>query len=245
MRWTAGEALKAMADFPVVEPRDFVRRGLVVIAPHPDDESLGCGGLIAACRASGLPVTIVIVSDGAASHPRSRRFAPPRLAELRQQEAIRAAAELDVAAADLHFLQLPDGAVPAEGPAARDAAERMALLAGMADVMAVTWRHDPHCDHQASFVLAQAAASQMPGLSLWEYPIWGLTLTPQTPLPGARAEGVRVRVEDHRPAKRHAIAAHASQTTGLIADDPAGFRLTPSVLALFDTPYETFLKATP
>ena len=47
-------------------------RGLVVVAPHPDDESLGCGGLIAAARASGRPVHLVVVSDRCGSHTQSR-----------------------------------------------------------------------------------------------------------------------------------------------------------------------------
>lgn len=245
MTLTVARALEAMSGFPVVEASDFVRRGLVVVAPHPDDESLGCGGLIAACRAAGLPVAIVIVSDGAASHPNSRRYAPPRLAELREQEAIDAAVELRVAAADVHFLRLPDGAVPTGGHDAAKAVERIAELVGAADVMAVTWRHDPHCDHKASFGLARAAARRLSGVSLWEYPIWGLTLTPQTPLTAEPLTGVRVRVEDYLRAKRRAVAAHASQTTDLITDDPKGFRLTPSMLGLFDTPFEIFLKDAP
>lgn len=245
MSVTAGEARQAMAQFPLVEPGDFVRRGLVVVAPHPDDESLGCGGLIAACRDAGLPVTVVIVSDGAASHPKSRLFPPQRLARLRQDEARAAAAALGLAPGDMHFLGLPDGAVPCEGPAARAAVARMIRLAGDADVMAVTWRHDPHCDHQASFALARAAAALLPGTALWEYPIWGLTLPAQTELGDTPLQGVRVRVADSLARKRRAVAAHASQTTELIADDPEGFRLEPSALALFDTPDETYLKAAP
>ena len=42
---------------------------MLVFAPHPDDEVLGCGGAIAAQRAAGLPVEVIIVTDG-------RGFAP-------------------------------------------------------------------------------------------------------------------------------------------------------------------------
>lgn len=245
MKPDAGAVLGAAEDFPLVTPEAFVHRRLVVVAPHPDDESLGCGGLIAACRHAGLPVTIVVVSDGAGSHPRSRLFPPERLAALRQGEAREAAARLGVAEGDVHFLGLPDRHVPESGPEAARAATRIAQLAAGADVMAVTWRHDPHCDHKASFALAREAARQVPGLALWEYPIWGWTLPPHEPLEGARAEGVRVRVGDALSAKRRAIAAHASQTTALVHDDPAGFRLTPSILALFDTPVEVYFGPIP
>src|SRR5829696_1206258 len=39
-------------------------RGCLVIAPHPDDETLGCGATIARKRAAGTPVRVVIVADG-------------------------------------------------------------------------------------------------------------------------------------------------------------------------------------
>ncbi|TCK28111.1 LmbE family N-acetylglucosaminyl deacetylase [Ancylobacter aquaticus] len=245
MTVTLGDALDAMAGFPEVEPADFVRRGLLVIAPHPDDESLGCGGLIATCRAAGLPVSILIVSDGAGSHPGSTLFPPMVLAALRQQEAILAAAALGVGPSHVHFAGLPDRSVPISGYEAERACDRIAALAATADVVAVTWRHDPHGDHKACFALARAAVRRVPGATLWEYPIWGLTLPPHMPLPGERPRGVRVRVSDHLPAKRRAIAAHASQTTALIVDDPKGFRLTPDMLARFDTPWETFIESPP
>ena len=44
------------------------------------------------------------------------------------------------------------------------------------------------------------------------------------------------------PRKRFAIAAHRSRTTGLIDDDPGGFRLSPAVLAQLDTPWEIYLE---
>ncbi|MBS7533376.1 PIG-L family deacetylase [Ancylobacter sonchi] len=241
----AASALRAMDEFPLATPHDFVRRGLVVVAPHPDDESLGCGGLISACRAEGVPVAIIIVSDGAGSHPNSQLFPPSRLAALRCEEAIEAARHLGVACRDVHFLDFPDRHVPSSGPELRRAANRVAALSGQADVMAVSWRHDPHCDHQASYVLAVAAASLLPGLTLWEYPIWGLTLDPLSPLPDPPCAGVRVLIEEHLPTKRQAIAAHLSQTTNLVPDDPHGFRLTAPMLALFGTPWEIFIRSDP
>lgn len=242
---SAAAALQVMGEFALVEPADFVRRGLVVVAPHPDDESLGCGGLISACRSLGLPVAVIIVSDGEGSHPHSQLFPPPRLADLRRQEALEAVRRLGVAPSEVHFLGLPDRHVPANGPEGEKAARRIAALAGKADVMTVSWRHDPHCDHQASYALARAAAAEVPGLTLWEYPVWGLTLDPLSPLPEAPPAGLRVRIDDHLPAKRRAIAAHLSQTTDLVHDDPHGFRLKPAMLALFDHPWETFIRSKP
>ena len=48
----------------------------LVVAPHPDDESLGCGGAIVLLRKFGNEVTVLTVSDGALSHPNSKKFQP-------------------------------------------------------------------------------------------------------------------------------------------------------------------------
>ena len=89
----------------------------MVLAPHPDDESLGCGGMIAAACEAGTPPVVVFITDGAASHPGSRRFDATARRDIREQEARRAAAVLGLAEDRLVFLRLPDGAAPHEGPA--------------------------------------------------------------------------------------------------------------------------------
>ena len=245
MSFSAGEAQHAMQGFPVMQPDAFVRHRLVVVAPHPDDESLGCGGLIAACRARDVPVGIIVVSNGAGSHLNSRAFPPDRLATLRRDEVLAAAGEVGVGRDDVHFLELPDRRVPEQGVMAERAITAMVHITADADVMTVTWRHDPHVDHRASFALARSAAAQLPDVRLWEYPIWGLTLPPDTELAGVQPSGVRLDIGEFREAKARAIAAHRSQTTGLITDDPTGFRLDEPVLALFAGRYEIFLEAHP
>ena len=52
----AADAVAAMEDMPLLSFGQLAIRGLVVIAPHADDESLGCGGLIAAATTDGVPV---------------------------------------------------------------------------------------------------------------------------------------------------------------------------------------------
>ena len=88
---TAGELLDSAHSFQFRPLREQLEdRPFVVVAPHPDDESLACGGLIAdACR-QGLRGTVVIVSDGVGSHPNSRAYPPDRLKSLREGEARRA-----------------------------------------------------------------------------------------------------------------------------------------------------------
>jgi LmbE family N-acetylglucosaminyl deacetylase len=104
----AGEVLDAAHSFPFRPLRQMLEdRPFIVVAPHPDDESLACGGLIAdACR-QGLPGKVVIVSDGAGSHPNSKAYPPDRLMALRKEEAKRAGSELGLKPEDMLFLNLP------------------------------------------------------------------------------------------------------------------------------------------
>ena len=105
---TAGELLDAAHSFPFRPLRETLEdRPFIVVAPHPDDESLACGGLIAdACR-QGLRGKVVIVSDGAGSHPNSKAYPPDRLTALREEEARRAGAELGLKPEDMLFLRSP------------------------------------------------------------------------------------------------------------------------------------------
>jgi LmbE family N-acetylglucosaminyl deacetylase len=220
----------------------FGRRGLVVVAPHPDDESLGCGGLVATAVAERRPIRIVIVSDGTGSHPNSRTWPAPRLRDLREAEARQAMQELGGDPDHLIFLRLPDRFVPARGAAAETATDAIVRAACSIDAagLFVTWRHDPHGDHQAAFALAHAAQRRLPEVRLYEYSVWGSTLPPETPVEPV-TRGFRLPIELHRDCKRRAILAHRSQTSALIDDDPEGFRLTAADLARFDLPYECFI----
>jgi LmbE family N-acetylglucosaminyl deacetylase len=243
----ARDVLARLEQLPLRDLEALQLRGLVVVAPHPDDESLGCGGLIAAARAQDIPVRIVVLSDGAASHPNSRAFPPERLRALREEEIKAAAAELGVAGEHVLCLRLPDGSVPRTGA---DASRAVAAIVDIlkrigANLMTVTWEHDWHVDHKAAFELARRASHQLPDIKLYAYPIWAFDLTGDETVSGALPEGFRLAIANELAAKRRAIACHRSQVTRLIDDDPQGFRLTPEQLARFDRPFEIFIEVTP
>jgi len=84
-------------------------RTRLVLAAHPDDETLGAGGLIAASAANGARVEVIIATDGAASHPTRPTHTGPTSAAA-PEEATEAVARLDPQAT-LTFLGLPDGAL--------------------------------------------------------------------------------------------------------------------------------------
>lgn len=247
MVMTAGELLEAAHRLPFRTLREWLgARPFVILAPHPDDESLACGGLIAEARREGARVVVVFVSDGGGSHPNSAAFPPTRLKALRQDEAKRACAELGLGPEDLFFLSLPDRFVPHTGADAECAVEAIAAEVDAigARSLFVSWRHDPHCDHQAAYQIARQVQDRRPGLRLFEYVVWGATLPRSTEVRSIR-DGFRLHIGRTMEKKRLAIAAHRSQTTNLIADDPEGFQLTTADLARFSLPYEFFLECDP
>lgn len=220
----------------------------LVVAPHQDDESLGCGGAIALLRRVGLPVTVLFISDGTGSHPHSRAYPPVRLRDTREAEALVALGLLGVPPEAATFLRLPDTAVPLPGDARFPAAVtqvRAALETAQPGTILLPWRRDPHCDHRAAWELLRAALADTPQQPrLLEYPIWvwELAEAEDLPLPG-EVDGWRLAIDEVLPQKEAAIAAHHSQTTALIDDDPTGFRLLPEVLAHFAAPWEIYLEA--
>jgi LmbE family N-acetylglucosaminyl deacetylase len=241
-----GEVLDAAHSFPFRPLREILEaRPYIVVAPHPDDESLACGGLIAeACR-QGLRGKVVIVSDGAGSHPNSKAYPPDRLRSLREEEAQEAGAELGLNPEDMLFLGLPDRSVPHEGEEAERAIGAIVDSARElgARSLFVSWRHDPHCDHEASYRIAREVQRRAGEVRLFEYVVWGHTLPPSTEVDPIRS-GFRIRIHhEAQEKKRRAIAAHRSQTTDLIDDDPTGFLFSQIDLAHFDLPYEFFLES--
>ena len=243
-RWTAGEARAAFAAAPHASLDVLAPAGgtLLVVAPHPDDESLGCGGLIACAADARRKVLVAVLTDGAASHPGSRAWPAARLAGLRDAEVRAAVRRLAGTRADVATFGAPDGRLREHGQAAQ--AWLASLVEDRRIVSVVTsWEADPHPDHKAAFALAAVQAARS-GAALFAYPIWGLTLEADDDA-GVVGPCLSLDVSAVLDRKRAAIAAHRSQTTGLIEDDPRGFRLQAGDIARHLGPREVFLRAEP
>lgn len=113
---SAADAIHAMAALPYA-PLSAVTGDApaLILAPHPDDETLGCGGLIAAASAAGHPPFVLILTDGTGSHPRSRSYPFARLKAVREQEARNAVAILGLPPGRIGFMGLRDTAAPMDG----------------------------------------------------------------------------------------------------------------------------------
>lgn len=202
---------------------------LVVLAPHPDDETLGCGSFLAEAADLGVDCTVICVTDGRLSHPNSRLWPKDRLVALRQRELEDAMALLGPIR--IRHLGFADCAAPTGGPA-------VDTVSGMVPEGALflsTWAGDPHIDHRSCASLASAVAARRPDLRHLAYPIWG-RVKPDLPFPQTGW-----RLDTFRPEKTAALACHASQMTGLIHDDPDGFSMEPALQHLFLTEPEVFL----
>lgn len=222
---------------------------VLVVAPHPDDETLGCGGLIALLRQLGQPVQVLVISDGTQSHPRSQKYPAFRLRALRESETLAALATLGVSPTETTFFRLPDGAVPSATSSEFTAAVTRCyqyLRTKSPQTILLPWRLDPHPDHRATWEIVQTAAGQLEDVPrLVEYPIWDWDPEQQGDFANLhRMSGWRLEIAAVLAVKRDAIAAYRSQTTNLIDDDPSGFQLTPEMLANFHRPWELYLEET-
>src|SRR5215469_15626989 len=88
-------------------------RSALVLAPHPDDETLGCGAVILRKVAAGTPVTVVVVADGRHSH-RSRYLTPEEVGKLRHDEMIEASRRLGLQPESLRQLGYEDRGLTAK-----------------------------------------------------------------------------------------------------------------------------------
>jgi LmbE family N-acetylglucosaminyl deacetylase len=223
----------------------------VVVVPHPDDEALGCGGLLALLRRAGLPVAAVLVSDGSMSHPNSQLFSAEARRAVREAEFRHALTLLGFDDTEPLLLGLPDGRVPYSaadiGFVTALAQLQEFLQQHAAATVLVPWRRDPHPDHRATSQLVAAALAGMPQPPhRLEYVVWAWERAAPDDLPTAAdgVQGFRLDIAAGLTQKRRAIAAHRSQVApGVFTDDAEGFLLSVDMLAHFAVPYEVFFEA--
>ena len=189
---------------------------LLVVSPHPDDATLGCGGLLFQKRLAGHPVHILYLTDGSASHPHHPTLTPSALADLRHREARLAKRRLGVDSACLRFINLPDGCLSLLDPVTRET-----VVSTLADQLSslhpatllLPCRHDGSDEHEAAFRLVAAAldrAALRP--RLLEFPVWSAWNPLLLVRPLFRARRIhRFEFPGYGPHKQHALSAYASQ----------------------------------
>ncbi|UVI39665.1 PIG-L deacetylase family protein [Qipengyuania spongiae] len=231
-----GSLITAAATAPRIDIEAIAPEGTVLIlSPHPDDETFGCGLAMAAAAARDRRIAIVMLTDGEGSHPNSRTFAPQQLAHLRSEEFARALETLAPSSrVDVLRLHLPDG---------KSRYDRMLAMqvlpftqAHGAKAIWSTWRGDPHCDHQTAAGLGRELARRLT-IPHWSFAVWGRF--------GERAIPTGLKTF-HDPGlasrKVKAIAAYRSQIDPQVIDDPKGFTMPPALVAHFAEHPEIFIR---
>lgn len=173
----------------------------VVIAPHPDDETLGAGGLIAHLRSHSVDVTILAITDGENAYADAIDI---RCTRQREQNA--ALARLGVPASSIHRLHLTDSAVTESEDALVDLL--LPHISATTHVLA-PWPGDFHPDHEACGRAAQKAAVQR-GAPLTSYLFWTWHRAPLDLLDGHPLVSFALDPADRR-AKLEALRSHQSQ----------------------------------
>lgn len=203
-RWLAAEPCAAWP----IDHRLGAEQRLVVVAPHPDDEVLACGGLIALHVARGGETLVIAVSDGEASHADVPGWDAARLAQARRAESLAGLRRLGADRAQMLRLGLPDSRISAHR------ADLPGMLAGVlrcSDVVVTTWQFDGHPDHEATG-LAAVRACRAAGCRLLEAPVWMWHwATPgDARVPWHRLVSVPLDADTVRR-KQSALAAHTTQ----------------------------------
>ena len=235
-------------------------RRLIVVAAHPDDESLGAGGLIATAARRGVPVTVVVATTGEASHPQSPTLRPAQLAPIRRAEVLaavhrlapqamvvqldlgdsRLGASVDALAGEIRSVidGVVDHAVAADGAASAPAGGDEVWLAA-------PWRHDRHADHAAAAEAARLVAAAT-GCRLLEFPLWAWHWGRPTDSPFADHPLLALELsEEVVRAKDLAMSEHRSQTEPLSAaagDEPV---VGPAFAEHFGRSREMFIDGHP
>ena len=248
---------------------------LLVLSAHADDETLGAGGLIALAVRSGRAVTVVVVSDGAGSHPDSTTTSADALRHERAAEARAALDELGPGI-ELVLMGVADGGLQ---EARVDIRTRLASV--VADVrpavVLAPWRGDGHRDHRvlgeiAAELVRSAAADADAGAvsagagavsagaggagpeavgsdlapALFEYPVWLWHWGAPDHPDVPWADLVRVELDpEARAAAARALDRHASQLRPLSSSPGDEAVLRPDFVAHFRRDAEVFVRSGP
>jgi LmbE family N-acetylglucosaminyl deacetylase len=216
-------------------------RRLIVVAPHPDDEVLGAGGLIQAALRDRVLVEFVAVTNGEASHPDSEVATTLDLAALREQESRTALRRLGVDDPVITRLQLPDGKI---GEHRRELDDALSSLLLPDDLCVAPWRRDGHPDHNVCGDAA-AAASRSMGCKFLEYMVWSWHWADPdgSDIPWDRC--VRLDLDRRQRArKRWATGAFQSQINPIGTHREDAAILPEPILRRFWRPYEVLIDDT-
>jgi LmbE family N-acetylglucosaminyl deacetylase len=237
----------------------------IVFSPHPDDETLGCGGTIVRKQQAGAAITVVFMTDGSASH--WKFIAEQELKKMRRAEAISACEVLGVDVAHVVFLDFKDGQL---GSFRQEAVQKVSAILRQhaSEQIFIPYSNDTTPDHQATHAIVLAALRESrKSAVVYEYPVWfwahwpWVSVSPSSPSQVIQQtlrsllSWIRLLKDLHcfvpitevMEQKRTALQQHRSQTTRLLPD--SGWPILSDVadgefLECFFQEHETFYRYT-
>jgi N-acetylglucosamine malate deacetylase 1 len=190
-------------------------KSAMIVAPHPDDETFGCGGLIKLKRSASIPVRVIIVSDGEAVED-GRNEQRGTVINARKQDAINACQRLGVDVGEIRWLHFPDGKLPRpEEPGFQDVTQSLLAELHAFEPEEVYCPHllDVHPDHIATTLAIQQA------LRLWNkpcalsfYPTWMWHAGRQLHNKLDTSSAWRLDISTARKAKKHAMESYLNSS---------------------------------
>lgn len=212
------------ADVPIVDLAATAAafRRVLVVAAHPDDETLGAGGLLADVADAGMDVTVLVATSGENSHQVADDVSSRQLGTRRRREVEHAVSVLAPAARIVH-LGFRDGGLP---EVLDRLVEAIADRADAETLVIAPWTHDGHSDHEAIGAAASLAASSA-SAAVVHYPIWFWHWADPSTLPWANVVGAHTSLVGCWR-KRSALEAFTTQIRGW--DQTPGGSDTPPVL---------------
>lgn len=231
--WTARQS------WPVLDLDDLASRPVVVLAAHPDDETLALGGLLAQLAMRHTDVRLVWATDGEASHPDSRSPTATRMAETRRAEADAAMDQLGLGGVPRTRLGLPDGGLAVH---AQTLLDRVRPLVPPGAGVLAPWSGDAHPDHEVCGRAARALEATTEVVVL-EYPVWTWAwAVPDDPrVPWERALSVPIQ-GCAAERKARAVACHVSQVRPIGPAPEDAAVLSPGTLDHFSRDREVVLR---
>lgn len=150
----------------------FTPRGRVlVMAPHPDDEVFGCGGLIATLCAEGHAPHVVVLTGGGGSHRGCCPTPETEIVKARRELTRRAMTLLGLPDGNLHQLDFTDGSIGEcfARPEYREQIEQL-IARVKPDMILVPHKGEGWPDHLAVRYMGLELAPE--GAEVWEYCVW-------------------------------------------------------------------------
>lgn len=140
---------------------------VLVLAPHPDDEAIGCGGSIALYSSQGCDINLIILTNGEKLYKET--VIGLDIAELRRKEAIESSKLLGIR--DVVFLGLPDGELKSFGEKIKSEI-RGFILRFRPDVILCPSPLDYHDDHLSVAKAVVSISNKVPELNILFYNVY-------------------------------------------------------------------------